>query len=74
TSIDHEGNGRPLIAVAPEESSKATLDDLPAMYDTLIHRHWMQGSMRALKNAPKTAWIADEMYKMHPMTAPRWVS
>jgi len=74
TSIDHEGNGRPLIAVAPEESSKATLDDLPAMYDTLMHRHWMQGSMRALKNAPKTAWIADEMYKMHPMTAPRWVS
>ncbi|MFI0461977.1 MAG: hypothetical protein ACH36C_08020 [Ilumatobacteraceae bacterium] len=74
TSIDHEGNGRPLIAVAPEESSKVTLDDLPAMYDTLMHRHWMQGSMRALKNAPKTAWIADEMYKMHPMTAPRWVS
>ena len=74
TSIDHEGNGRPLIATAPEDVSKVTLDDLHGMYDTLIHRHWMQGSLRALKNAPKTAWIADEMYKMHPMTAPRWVS
>lgn len=74
TSIDHEGNGGPLIALAPEESSKVTLDDLPAMYDTLIHRHWMQGSLRALENNVDSRWIAHEMYKMHPMTAPRWVS
>lgn len=73
TSIDHEGNGRPLIAVAPEESSKVTLDDLPTMYDTLIHRHWMQGSVRALKTNAETMWIADEIYKLWPMTSPRWV-
>lgn len=73
TSIDHEGNGRPLIAVAPEESSKVTLDDLPTMYDTLIHRHWMQGSVRALTTNAETRWIADEIYKLWPMTSPRWV-
>ena len=73
TSIDHEGNGRPLIAVAPEESSKVTLDDLPTMYDTLMHRHWMQGSVRALKANAETMWVADEIYKLWPMTSPRWV-
>lgn len=73
TSIDHEGNGRPLIAVAPEEPSKVPLDDLPAMYDTLMHRHWMQGSVRALKNNAETAWIADEIYKLWSLTSPRWV-
>jgi len=73
TSIDHEGNGRPLIAVAPTEPSKVSLDDLPGMYDTLMHRHWMQGSVRALQNNANTAWIADEFYKLWPMTAPRWV-
>ena len=73
TSIDHEGNGRPLIATAPEESSKVSLDDLPGMYDTFMHRHWMQGSVHALKINAETAWIADEMYKLHTMTSPRWV-
>ena len=73
TSIDHEGNGRSLIARAPEDASKVNLDDLPAMYDTLIHRHWMQGSLRALENSVDSRWIADEMYKLHTMTSPRWV-
>ena len=73
TSIDHEGNGRPLVAVAPEEPSKVLLKELPGMYDTLIHRHWMQGSVRALKNDSETEWIADEIYKLWPMTSPRWV-
>ena len=73
TSIDHEGEGRPLIAVTPTEPSKVTLEDLPAMYDTLMHRHWMQGSVRALENNSETAWIADEIYKLWAMTSPRWV-
>lgn len=73
TSIDHEGNGRSLIAFAPEEPWKVSLDDLPGMYDTLMHRHWMQGSVRALKNTSEAAWIADEMYKLNPLTSARWV-
>jgi hypothetical protein len=73
TSIDHEGSGRPLIAVASTEPSKVSLDDLSVMYDTLIHRHWLQGSLRALANNADSRWIADEMYKLHSMTSPRWV-
>ena len=73
TSIDHEGNGRPLVAVAPTNPSKVSLKELPGMCDTLIHRHWMQGSVRALKNDSKTEWIADEIYKLWPMSSPRWV-
>jgi FMN phosphatase YigB (HAD superfamily) len=73
TSIDHEGNGRPLIAVTPDDPAKVTLEDLPGMYDTLMHRHWMQGSLRALENNLDSRWIADEMYKLHAMTSPRWV-
>jgi hypothetical protein len=49
------------------------LEDLPGMYDTLMHRHWMQGSVRALKNNAETAWIADEIYKLWSLTSPRWV-
>ena len=74
TSIDHEGNGRPLIASAPEDASKVQIEDLPSMYDTLIHRHWMQGSLRALENNSDSQWIAHEMYKLHAMTSPRWAS
>ena len=73
TSIDHEGEGRPLIAVKPTEPLKVSLDDLSGMYDTLIHRHWLQGSLRALANNADSRWIADEMYKLHTMTSPRWV-
>jgi FMN phosphatase YigB (HAD superfamily) len=73
TSIDHEGEGRPLIAVKPTEPSKVSLDHLSGMYDMLIHRHWMQGSLRALANNADSRWIADEMYKLHTMTSPRWV-
>jgi hypothetical protein len=73
TSIDHEGNGRPLVAVAPTNPSKVSLKELPGMCDTLIHRHWMQGSVRALKNDSETEWIADEIYKLWPMSSPRWV-
>ena len=73
TSIDHEGDGRPLIAAAPVEPSKIALEDLPAMYDMLIHRHWLQGSLRALENSANSQWIADEIYKKWPLTSPRWV-
>ena len=61
------------IAVAPDEPAKVMLEDLPGMYDTLMHRHWMQGSLRALENNVNSRWIADEMYKLNPMTSPRWV-
>ncbi|MEY3559366.1 MAG: hypothetical protein RL374_2072 [Actinomycetota bacterium] len=73
TSIDHEGDGRPLIAAAPVEPSKIRLEDLPAMYDMLIHRHWLQGSLRALENSANSQWIAHEIYKKWPLTSPRWV-
>jgi FMN phosphatase YigB (HAD superfamily) len=74
TSIDHEGNGRPLIAHAPINPTEVLIEELPEMYDTLMHRHWMQGSLRALENNADSRWIADETYRMNPMTSPRWVS
>ena len=73
TSIDHEGEGRPLIAMAPDDPSKVTLEDLPGIYDTLMHRHWMQGSLRALASNADSRWIADEVNKLHTMTSLRWV-
>ena len=73
TSIDHEGEGRPLIAMAPDDPSKVTLEDLPGIYDTLMHRHWLQGSLRALANNADSRWIADEVNKLHTMTSLRWV-
>ena len=74
TSVDHEGSGRVMVAKAPENSSSIRVEDLPEMYNTLMHRHWMQGSLRALENNADTRWIAHEMYRINPMTSPRWVS
>ena len=73
TSIDHEGMGRPLISLGPENPAEMHIDELPEMYDTLIRRHWLRGSLASFADRPEAQWIADEMYLHQPVTHPRWV-
>jgi FMN phosphatase YigB (HAD superfamily) len=73
TSIDHEGMGRPLISSGPEKPAEMHIDELPEMYDTLIRRHWLRGSLASFAGRPDAQWIADEMYLHQPVTHPRWV-
>jgi FMN phosphatase YigB (HAD superfamily) len=73
TSIDHEGTGRPLINDEISAPSKFRIDQLPKLYDTLIRRHWMRGSLTSFAGLTDARWIADEMYLYQPTTHPRWV-
>jgi len=73
TSIDHEGEGRRLIAPAPEKPSEVLSEELPSIYDTLIHRHWLQGTLSSWHSIPDARWIADEIYKLWPLTHPQWI-
>ncbi len=73
TSIDHEGMGRPLISSGPENPAEMHIDELQEMYDTLIRRHWLRGSLASFAGNPDAQWIADEMYLHQPVTHPRWV-
>lgn len=74
TSIDHEGEGTPLVAAAPASPKSFRQDQLPGLYDELIHGHWMQGSLRSWWSADGTRWIADEIGNIWPSTKVQWVT
>ena len=73
TSIDHEGEGTPLVAAAPASPKSFRQEQLPGLYDVLIHGHWMQGSLRSWSYADDTRWIADEIGNIWPSTKVQWV-
>jgi hypothetical protein len=74
TSIDHEGEGTPLVASAPASPKSFRHEQLPGLYDELIHGHWMQGSLRSWSYADDTRWIADEIGNLWPLMKSHWVS
>jgi hypothetical protein len=74
TSIDHEGEGTPLVASAPSSPKSFPQGQLPDLYNTLIHGHWLQGSLRSWWNADDTRWIADEIGNRWPFMKSQWVS
>ena len=74
TSIDHEGEGTPLVAAAPASPQSFRQEQLPGLYDELIHGHWMQGSLRSWSYADDTRWISDEIENIWPSTKSQWVS
>jgi hypothetical protein len=74
TSIDHEGDGTPLIASAPSSPKSFPHGQLPDLYNTLIHGHWLQGSLRSWSYVDNTRWIADEIGNRWPFMKSQWVS
>jgi FMN phosphatase YigB (HAD superfamily) len=74
TSIDHEGEGTPLVASAPSSPKSFPQGQLPDLYNTLIHGHWLQGSLRSWSYADDTRWIADEIGNRWPFMKSQWVS
>jgi FMN phosphatase YigB (HAD superfamily) len=73
TSIDHEGDGTPLVASAPSSPKSFPQGQLPDLYNTLIHGHWLQGSLRSWTYADDTRWIADEIGNRWPFMKSQWV-
>lgn len=73
TSIDHEGDGTPLVASAPSSPKSFPQGQLPDLYNTLIHGHWLQGSLRSWSFVDDTRWIADEIGNRWPFMKSQWV-
>jgi hypothetical protein len=73
TSIDHEGEGTPLVAAAPASPKSFRQEQLPGLYDGLIHGHWLQGSLRSWSYADDTRWISDEIGNIWSSTKSQWV-
>jgi FMN phosphatase YigB (HAD superfamily) len=73
TSIDHEGEGTPLVAAAPASPKSFRQEQLPGLYDGLIHGHWLQGSLRSWSYADDTRWISDEIGNIWSPTKSQWV-
>lgn len=74
TSIDHEGNGRPLVATPPRPHPPMGPVELTGWYDTLIHRHWLQGSLASWEAQPAKRWYADEIRRLWPATGHDWMT
>ncbi len=74
TSIDHEGDGTPLVASPPSSPKSFPQGQLPDLYNTLIHGHWLQGSLRSCSYGDDTRWIADEIGHRWPFMKSQWVS
>jgi FMN phosphatase YigB (HAD superfamily) len=74
TSIDHEGDGTPLVASPPSSPKSFPQQQLPDLYNSLIHGHWLQGSLRSWSYGDDTRWIADEIGNRWPFMKSQWVS
>ena len=74
TSIDHEGDGTPLVASPPQSPKSFPHQQLPDLYNTLIHGHWLQGSLRSWSYDDSTRWIADEIGNRWPFMKSQWVA
>lgn len=74
TSIDHEGNGRPLVADPPAMRPPIGPVELTGWYDTLIHRHWLQGSLSWWERHENKRWFADEIRRLWPATGHDWMN
>ena len=71
TSIDHEGDGEFLLAAFPPEDM--LIEELPELFDELMHAHWVQGTLAHWELHDSLRWIADEIRKLSPMFQPQWV-
>lgn len=73
TDIDHEGDGRPMIALVPARRTHLTDTELSRIHDSLIRRHWMRGSLASWRERPDCGWMVDEIERIWPHTHPVWV-
>lgn len=73
TDIDHEGEGRPMIAAVPSRRTHLTDTELSRIHDSLIRRHWMRGTLASWRERGDAGWMVDEIERIWPHTHPVWV-
>ena len=74
TSIDHEGEGSPIIASPPKFPRTFPPQQLTGVYDDLIRQHWLQGTVNEWTRIKGASWIPEVMYAKWPFLHPHWVS
>ena len=72
TDIDHEGDGRPMIAAQPARPKKHDSGALEEIHDALIRRHWMQGTLNAWRHHGAVQ-LVDAIEHGWPHTRSAWV-
>jgi hypothetical protein len=69
TSVDHAGEGEPIVA-RPEDA--APLDTSDA-YDRLLRHHWLQGSLVSWESHGTSARLTHDIRRLQHWTEPVWV-
>lgn len=74
TSIDHEGEGSPIIAQPPKFPRTFPPQQLTGVYDDLIRQHWLQGTVSNWTQRKGASWIPSVMYAKWPFLHPHWMN
>lgn len=72
-SVDHEGDGIPIIATAPASSSTIPFERMGDIYDVLIKQHWLQGTLRQWARDKSSEWFAAEVCRRWSFMGTQWM-
>lgn len=73
SAIDHEGAGTALLGDAPTRPKKVNDTFVHDVFNTLMHGHWLQGTLRHWNQKPESAEVVSDIEKRFPFTQPQWV-
>jgi hypothetical protein len=74
SAIDHEGEGSALVFGAPSRPRKRNDSWTHEVFDTLMHGHWLQGTLQDWRSESKSSAIVDDIERLFPFTHPQWVN
>ena len=74
SAIDHEGEGSALVFKAPSRPRKRNDSWTHEVFDTLMHGHWLQGTLQDWRSESKSSAIVDDIERLFPFTHPQWVN
>jgi len=74
SAIDHEGDGNALVLVAPSQPRKRNDSFVHEVFDTLMHGHWLQGTLRDWRSETESATLVRDIERLFPFTHPQWVN
>jgi hypothetical protein len=74
SAIDHEGEGVALIGEVPNRPRRSNDAFVHELFDTLMHGHWLQGTLRHWSGIPDSALLVGDISRLFPFTNEQWVS
>lgn len=74
SAIDHEGEGSELVFRSPSRPRKRNDSWTHEVFDTLMHGHWLQGTLQDWRSESKSATVVDDIERLFPFTHLQWVT